>query len=145
MSAQHNNATRPAGQDGQGPRDAALRTNQCPTMPTPTPTPPTQAHCIRDNNRKANITIATLNVNGFTAPSSSLSGIEKWTTIVRTMNKHKIAILAIQETHLDDNWLGHMTWPLLPSFYFLVPMAQPFLPFRKESRRPIRYPLPLRT
>ncbi|KAH9990734.1 Endonuclease/exonuclease/phosphatase [Russula vinacea] len=59
----------------------------------------------RDNNRKANITIATLNVNGFTAPSSSLSGIEKWTTIVCTMNKHKIAILAIQETHLDDNQL----------------------------------------
>jgi ribonuclease HI/exonuclease III len=41
-------------------------------------------------------------MNGFTAPSNSLSGIEKWGTIVRTMNKLKIAILAIQETHLDD-------------------------------------------
>ena len=53
-------------------------------------------------SRRANISIASLNMNGFTAPSRSLNGIEKWSTVARTMNKHKIAILAIQETHLDD-------------------------------------------
>ena len=41
-------------------------------------------------------------MNGYTAPSSSLGGFEKWATVIRTMNKLKIAILAIQETHLDD-------------------------------------------
>jgi exonuclease III len=45
-------------------------------------------------------------MNGFTAPASAMSGIEKWSTIIRTMNKRKIAILAIQETHLDDSRLA---------------------------------------
>jgi exonuclease III len=31
-----------------------------------------------------------------------MTGIEKWSTIHRTMSDQKIAILAIQETHLDD-------------------------------------------
>jgi hypothetical protein len=44
-------------------------------------------------------------MNGFTAPSHSLNGIEKWSTITCTMNKLKIAILAVQETHLDDSRL----------------------------------------
>ncbi|KAF8494744.1 Endonuclease/exonuclease/phosphatase, partial [Russula emetica] len=45
-------------------------------------------------------------MNGYSAPMSSLSGIEKWSTVTRTMNKHKIAILAIQETHLDPSRLN---------------------------------------
>ena len=41
-------------------------------------------------------------MNGATAPSSNMSLIEKWSTINRTIRKEKIAILALQETHLDD-------------------------------------------
>lgn len=44
-------------------------------------------------------------MNRFTAPNTNLMGIEKWSTVYRTINDHKIAILALQETHLDDNLL----------------------------------------
>ncbi len=54
---------------------------------------------------KANINIASLNMNGFTAPASNMSGIEKWSSIYQTMNKNKIVILALQETHLDKTLL----------------------------------------
>ena len=35
-----------------------------------------------------------------------MNGIEKWSSVIRTMNKSKIAILAIQETHLDEHRLN---------------------------------------
>ena len=44
-------------------------------------------------------------MNGFAAPNRNMSGIEKWSTVYRTINDHKIAVLALQETHLDDNLL----------------------------------------
>ena len=62
-------------------------------------------HKPKNQTLKANISVASLNMNGFTAPNSNLSGIEKWSTVYRTINEHKIAILALQETHLDDNLL----------------------------------------
>lgn len=52
-----------------------------------------------------NINIATLNVNGYAAPSLNMTGIEKWSAIYQTMKKHKLAILALQETHLDNDLL----------------------------------------
>jgi len=52
---------------------------------------------------RANINIATLNMNGLAAPSAGMSPAEKWTMINQTLNKHKIAVLAIQETHLDQD------------------------------------------
>ena len=51
---------------------------------------------------RANINIATLNINGSSAPSCNLSLLEKWAMINQTLNEHKIAILAIQESHLDQ-------------------------------------------
>lgn len=45
--------------------------------------------------------IATLNMNGFTSTTDHMSGMEKWGAINHTLNKHKIAISALQETHLD--------------------------------------------
>lgn len=62
------------------------------------------------NNRqpkrlKANIVFVTLNVNGYAAPTSNMSGIDKWSTINRTISEHQIAILALQETHLDQTLL----------------------------------------
>lgn len=60
---------------------------------------------LRPNNQtlKANINIATLNINGFTAPSQNMNGIEKWSAIYQTMKENKIAVLAMQETHLDND------------------------------------------
>src|SRR6266404_6093262 len=55
--------------------------------------------------KKANLNIATLNLNGFASPTNEMSGLEKWEAINRTLNKHKIAILAVQETHLDRDRL----------------------------------------
>ena len=47
-------------------------------------------------NRKpmrANINIASLNMNGFAA--NGASHLEKWSMVNQTLNKHKIAILAL--------------------------------------------------
>ena len=52
--------------------------------------------------KKANINIATLNVKGATAPSHNMNLTEKWSTINHTIRTNKIAILALQETHLDE-------------------------------------------
>ena len=39
-------------------------------------------------------------MNGLTSRGKSL--IEKWAAVNQTLNKYKIAILALQETHLDQ-------------------------------------------
>jgi len=52
--------------------------------------------------KKANINIATLNIKGATMPSHNMNLIEKWSIINHTMRTNKIAILALQETHLDE-------------------------------------------
>ena len=62
-------------------------------------------HAPKNQVLRANINIASLNVNGFTAPASNMNGIEKWSAIYQTMKENKTAILALQETHLDDNRL----------------------------------------
>ena len=40
---------------------------------------------------------------GSSAPTNNMNTIDKWTMINHTIRKNKIAILALQETHLDDN------------------------------------------
>jgi exonuclease III len=57
---------------------------------------------------KASISIATLNMNGLNAPTSGMNYIEKWSMINRTLNEGKIAILALQETHLDQETLDNI-------------------------------------
>src|SRR6266849_2697161 len=52
--------------------------------------------------KKANINIATVNINGATASSKNMNLIEKWSMINKTIRTNKIAILALQETHLDE-------------------------------------------
>jgi len=59
----------------------------------------------QNQKQKANINIASLNMNGATAPSERMSCIDKWTMINRTIYNEKITILALQETHLDQNLL----------------------------------------
>jgi exonuclease III len=98
-------AIRPAGQDGQVPQreqhNNAHLLHHTPALP--------QAPNQHGNHAaKATITIATLNINGFNAPSHNMTGIEKWSTIHRIMSDQKIAILAIQETHLDEERLNQV-------------------------------------
>ena len=57
------------------------------------------------NRLRANINIATLNMNGLTAPTQGLTAKGKWSMINQTLNEYKIAILALQETHLDQSAL----------------------------------------
>ena len=59
----------------------------------------------RNERRKlrANINVATLNINGSSAPTNGMSLLEKWSMINQTLNEHKIAIMALQETHLDQD------------------------------------------
>ena len=63
-------------------------------------------HPTTETNNKfrlrANIRIASMNVNGATAPSENMNFLVKWETISRTIYNEKVAILAIQEAHLDE-------------------------------------------
>ena len=99
-------AGHPASQDEQGIVPLAQHNG---AHQRHTITAPPQAPMLHRNQAvKATITIATLNVNGFTAPSHNMTGIGKWSTIYRTMSDRRIAILAIQETHLDEELLNQV-------------------------------------
>jgi hypothetical protein len=50
--------------------------------------------------KKANINIATLNINGATSRDVRL--LSKWSEISSTLYEYKIAILTIQETHMNQ-------------------------------------------
>jgi exonuclease III len=77
---------------------AAGRANQ-PTTNQPTPGENRERNAPK---RKANLNIVTLNLNGAAAPTQRMDHIDKWTTINNTIRTEKIAILALQETHLDE-------------------------------------------
>ena len=59
----------------------------------------------RKRKSKANIKIASQNLNGAAAPSENMMFLNKWKQISDTMHMEKIAILVAQETHLDHNML----------------------------------------
>lgn len=68
---------------------------------------PTQTETQKTKNKKglrkrANIKIGTVNINGLHTTADDSHTFEKWSEINATMRNEKIAILAIQETHLDD-------------------------------------------
>jgi exonuclease III len=73
--------------------------------PIPRDSVPTPEPARKNKLMRASINIATLNMNGFTAPTSRMTGIEKWLAVNRTISDHRIAILALQETHLDPTLL----------------------------------------
>ena len=52
--------------------------------------------------KRANIKIGTVNINGLHTGSEGNNMFEKWAEINATMKRDKIAILAVQETHLDE-------------------------------------------
>ena len=59
----------------------------------------------RRSKSKANIKIASQNLNRVAAPSENMTFLNKWKQISDTMHMEKIAILVAQETHLDHNML----------------------------------------
>ena len=77
------------------------------THPTPRIRPENQGNENTNNHLKkarlrANIRITSQNVNGATAPLENMNYKEKWKSISQTMHAEKIAILVIQEAHLDQ-------------------------------------------
>lgn len=58
---------------------------------------------------RANIQIATLNVNGRASSSHPTRGpVSKWTNIHRVMREKKIDILCLQETHLENEHINQI-------------------------------------
>jgi ribonuclease HI/exonuclease III len=51
---------------------------------------------------RANIKIGCLNLNGAASPTENMSFLTKWKVVSDTIQTEKIAILAVQETHLDQ-------------------------------------------
>ena len=59
--------------------------------------------CRKKNNLKANIKIASMNLNGAMAPTENMSFLNKWRSISNTIQSEKITILVVQEMHLDQD------------------------------------------
>ena len=59
--------------------------------------------------KRANIKIASLNMNGLHTTRDGRFSFEKWSEINATVKRDKIAILAVQETHLDEDTTRSIT------------------------------------
>jgi ribonuclease HI/exonuclease III len=94
----HPNAVRPI-------RDGPHGVHQRPPSPGELSEDGDPNHPRTKKKLRANINIATLNMNGLSAPTHGMSALEKWAMVNQTLNQHKIAILALQETHLDHEAL----------------------------------------
>jgi hypothetical protein len=83
-----------------------VNTLPCQARPSEYPRPPipgetnTHPETRVKQLKKVNINIATLNINGATSHNVPL--LSKWSEISSTLYEHKIAILAIQETHINQ-------------------------------------------
>ena len=98
-------ATRAGTQNGT---DRVLRPRTNRTHPEPRNRPKNQGHDRTNENPKkarlrANIRIFSQNVNRAAAPAENMNHREKWRAISDTVHAEKIAILAIQESHLDQD------------------------------------------
>ena len=82
-----------------GPVSADERTDRNP-LDTPQTAPKKKGKGMR---KKANIKIGTLNINGLHTTTENGLSFEKWAEVNATMKKEKIAVLATQETHLDEH------------------------------------------
>src|SRR5713226_5799606 len=103
----NNNITVPPA--GQEERDRMLQ-EQCTDahQHQQIPAPPEAPRLHHSQPTKATFTLATLNVNGFASLSHKMTGLDKWSLIYHMMINQKIAILALQETHLDQDLLNQV-------------------------------------
>lgn len=65
-------------------------------------TPQTAPKNNKGMRKKANIKIGSLNINGLHTVAEGEMTFEKWAEVNATMKRDKIAVLAVQETHLDE-------------------------------------------
>lgn len=74
------------------------------TQPTPGQPIPGQLNSTRIKRKtKAHIKLASLNMNGRASAGQGTNSLSKWKEIPHLLEEHQIAILAIQETHLNNN------------------------------------------
>jgi hypothetical protein len=76
--------------------------------PCPIENPTHNPHLLQRKKglrKKANIKIATLNINSLHTNTDTHHNFEKWSEINTVMRKQSIAILALQETHMDEQWI----------------------------------------
>lgn len=78
------------------------------------------------------MTIATLNIDGASAPTANLNLTDKWAKINSTLRENKIAILALQETHLDKENIETITRCFGKSFT-LMHFSDPHTPRTKSG------------
>ncbi|KAH9003917.1 Endonuclease/exonuclease/phosphatase [Lactarius deliciosus] len=64
--------------------------------------PPLRMQSKKGLRKRANIKIGTLNVNSLCTSTEYQLNLTKWAEINTTMKKEKIVVLAVQETHLDE-------------------------------------------
>lgn len=79
--------------------------NRCKSKHTTNPQNNRQGNILSEKKglrKRMNIKIGTINVNGLHTSAENRSSFEKWAEINDTMKKEKIAVLAVQETHLDN-------------------------------------------
>ena len=76
---------------------AEMRTNR-----NQVETPQTAPKNNKGMRKKANIKIGSLNINGLHTVAEGEMTFEKWAEVNATMKRDKIAVLAVQETHLDE-------------------------------------------
>lgn len=95
-------ASPPHSPQENGPGTPPAEPQNAPRATAHLPPPGHIADTQRRVKKKANINIATLNVNGASAPTANLNLTDKWARINSTIRENKIAILALQETHLDE-------------------------------------------
>ena len=74
--------------------------------PTPRELNPATPESQPNKPLRATINIATLNMNRFSA--HRMTGIKKWSAVNRTISDNKIAILTLQETHLEPALLHNI-------------------------------------
>ena len=85
-----------------GPQPAVPQNRNRATAHQPTPGPTNGTAAEPQRKKRANVNIATLNINGASAPTANLNFVDKWSRINSTIKQNRIAILALQETHLDE-------------------------------------------
>ncbi|KZT18892.1 hypothetical protein NEOLEDRAFT_1079062, partial [Neolentinus lepideus HHB14362 ss-1] len=59
-------------------------------------------------NTRANITLGSLNINGRHAHQLGHSPISKWSSVHSLMRDQRIGILAVQETHLNNEYIDNI-------------------------------------
>jgi hypothetical protein len=57
-------------------------------------------------HQRANIKLTTLNINGCHIQGEVQTSFEKWAEVNATIKREKIAIMALQEMHLDQNHMN---------------------------------------